>query len=822
LGSSAVETVLESHREGLAVADGAVASEGYRSPTLAGRRRERSLRRLAKKAAERAKTWLKLGRGGVGAGQAQQAPEQLGEGALREAFERSVGYGGVAFGSSGVSLSHEQLLADSARIQELFDAGHTVLKTVISFDHDYLVEQGIVLDETVPRDSQGNVRRGGYRGQVDQLKMRLAVMEGVNHMARVGGFDDLLSVMVLQVDTGHLHAHLAMVDAGRGRLAADGSQKGKLSAKEIALLRKGIDSSLDRSRTVAHLSSSVHQQRRNVSAYIRGWAHRSLGVSAQAQFVLACLPGDRRMWRASTNRKEMDKANRLVRALVEETLSKPGSPLPAALSQVEAYALERMTREGLSTQSYEGLIADGRERIIRQAMNGVYAVLAAVADDELSVRTDMLSSMSVDFEELVASLAPAGQAPSAATDASAGQFALRLRAYSERSERHRELRRDYLLRARAWESAKEAGRAAPGSEAMFEHYLVEADYHGRCLSKYQHYLDLSMAEMNEWPKQWREVEDYGRRLAGLRALRNDKSLPKMKEPSAAEALGRELYGQHGGALLAAIGAEGRAGRAVIDDRLERMQTRYDRMVSDLLESWRQVGPAVAIRFAEPGAEPEQGERVVSEGDAGSWEQSAGVEGSTGSAVLVRAAPQHGFEEVKGLDMHELGLDWSTDQAVGRRTLGRFTAMAHRREDAAVAAQAWMIETGQGELVEPELGDALGDVARMVATASSISETGVLGSRLAQAAQQARQRRARRAVELAAEQERAANEALDELLAEAVSRDELEALILAEAAEHGRDKAVGTTVALDTGVGGAVTASVTQVVRSFDARGMLED
>lgn len=833
--ASAVEQVLEGYQEGLAVPNGRTGTHGYSAPTLAARRRERSVRRLASRAARRAKSWVST-RAFTKSGKRGEPVPEVGRAALEEAFAKSVGYGGAAFGHNGVSLSDEQLRADSANLQELFDGGRVVLKTVLSFEHDYLVQMGCV-PEGMDLRSDGRPARGGYRGNLDQLKLRLAIMEGLAQMERVGSFGSLRYVGVIQVDTSNVHCHLAMVDTGEGRPAVDGRQRGKLSAREMALLRRGVDASLSKNLAVRHLASGVNHQRRSVSAYIRGWAHRSLSVSAQAQFVLACLPEDRRLWRASTNRVEMAKPNRLVRELVEEHLAEPGSPMPTAMAQVLEYASTRMLREGLTQAEHDRLVADGRERIVRQAMNGVYAVLATVADDEFTTSTALLSTMSMDFEELLGHhrrLDPARD-----ENAELGRFAMRLRSFSERCDRHRRLRTENLLKARSWEVAAERGQAAPGSEAMYRHYLTEADYHGKVLSKYQHYLDLATASMDGWDAQWARAEAYGRRLAGLRALRADGSIAKMKDPGAAEALGKSLYGQSGGALLAATGAQGRAGRAMIDDRLERMTTRYERMVADLLESWRAKGPAVSVRALAPGESPETGERLISAGDrevyrrAGSDRTSQASEADSGAvatdlrrpgvAVVAHASPEHDFELVKGLDMHELGLDWGTDQEVGPRTAERFVEMSRRRVESIVEARYWMESTGQQDQVADELGPQLRDIEAMQEIAARVRATRVLESKLAQAARRLQVRReaarAEREQRLADEH---AEELLDELLSEAVARDELEAMILAEARTHERSKRRGLTVSLDSGVGGAINASVDEVVRAFDARGVLGD
>lgn len=806
--ADAVESMLADHRTGAATISGAGRTSGYDAPTLAGRRIQRSARRALEK---------------VRRAVSGTAREQVGPAELKSEFAAAQGDGGVAFGHNGVSLSHERLHSDAKQIQELFDSGHTVMKTVLSFDHDYLLAQGLVPREMELDPETGAPRRGAYRGQLDQLKLRLAVMAGLTRMCRVGDFDDLKYVGVIQVDTSHVHVHLAMVDAGHGRRASDGTQKGKLSAREMGLLRSGLDSSLDRHRKIEHLASGVGAQRRSVSAFVRRWAYESLGVSARAQFILACLPEDRGLWRASSNSKAMAKANRLVRDLVEEFLAQPGSPMPQALDQVHQYAEHRRTKEGLSKTQHDQLVTEGRERIVQQAMNGVYSVLSAVADDELSVQTPMMSSMSEDWAQLVEQVSAEQLGATAAgrkTEISTGHFALRLRAYSERLDRHQTLREQMLLKARSWEDAAAIGRTAPGSETMHRFYLTEADYHARCVSKYQHYLDMGGARFSEWSQQWRTVEEYGRKLTGLRALRADKSIPKMNDVNAAEKAGLELYGQGGGGRLAQTGAEGRAGRAIIDGRLEKMAQRYSTMVDDLVESWRKSGSPVRVTTVEPGTETVAGQMLL---PGGRTDGPALHIHEPGAHVVVSALPEHKFELVKGVDMHELGLDWSKDQQVGPRTAARFADVARARSEAVEAAQEWMVASGQSAEIPDELGSAMADIEAMRERAGLVQSSGRLPSLLAAAADRARQLRLRLRTEL---------EALARTGASAVGRDtelhapaglrrDLEAE-LAEQARGRSPKRKGATARLDTGLGGAINASMDVAVSEYRVDRAAED
>src|SRR5699024_3867657 len=104
--------------------------------------------------------------------------------AAKTEMRQAQGEGGLAFGYGSVSLSDEQLQAASKDLQQHFESGKTVMKTVLSFDEDYLKRRGIVGE-----DFHCTIR-GDYRGHIDQMKLRMAIMHGMDRMAAgSGGFD---------------------------------------------------------------------------------------------------------------------------------------------------------------------------------------------------------------------------------------------------------------------------------------------------------------------------------------------------------------------------------------------------------------------------------------------------------------------------------------------------------------------------------------------------------------------------------------------------------------------------------------------------------
>lgn len=625
----------------------------------------------------------------------ESAVERAGisRGAAKHEMRQAQGDGGVAFGHGSVSISDEQLRAASKDIQQHFENGKTVLKTVLSFDEEYLRKHKIV-DEDFHCEA-----RGDYRGHIDQMKLRMAIMHGLERMGSgPSGFDDLRYVGVIQVDTEHVHCHLAMVDGGRGQVTKNGTQRGKLLDRHKSRLRRGVDAWLDAKQAVAHLSSATGYERRNVTTFIKRWAHERIRAESLPQFLLACLPADRTLWRAGSNDARMRKANQLVTELVKEQLDRSGSPMPEAMERIVDYANERRRKESLSTEEWQKLVERGRTQIMERAVNGIYQTLRAMPESELRMRTPMLEVMGMDYQQM-AVLAADRRGDNENAEADLVSFGFRLRTYASRLQHHREKAGIYRDLARQWEEAEKADEAAEDSRPLYDFYHFEESYHRRLVSKYRHFQPF-LGDAGQWYKQQRELATYGQRLLSLMALRADASLQRMKDSEEAENLGRRIYDQPGGRLL----TEDKSGRAVLDARIRTMKQSYDQKLDGLRADLASSGLVLRV-----GSHAE--DQASTETDAV----------STDFEIVAGAA--YDFNEVKALDLHHLGYDFVTDVEIGPHARQNFIETTGDRRRLLLAAMDYLDQSGQAEAI-PDL--PVDDVAAMTRVSRELTSQQTAG------------------------------------------------------------------------------------------------
>lgn len=603
------------------------------------------------------------------------------------------GQGGVAFGYGQPSLSDEGVRRASADIQRLFDEGHTVMKTVLSFSPEYLIETGVVPKGFVAQ------KKGDYRGHIDQMRLRMAIMHGLERMGH--RFDDLRYVGVIQVDTLHVHCHLAMVDAGRGRTVRTSKgvqQKGKLTSTDISTLRRGVDSWLDENQHVAHMSSAVGYERLNVAAFVKRWAHKKVLEESLPQLLLACLPADKTLWRYGSNRSEMRRANSVATELVTELLNQEGSPMASAMLAVETYASRRAQREGLDERSRQALIQRGYNTIMERGVNGLYQVLASLPPEVTRVRTPTLDAMSQDVESLMAAHAKRVKTQAAGVSAEDDLvgFSLRLRSYGSRLREHNTQREMWRHLASDWESGFQAGVVSQTSEPMHRLYLEEEEYHARCVSKYRSLLGplATGVDGESSDKEWKEslslVDRAREGVFGLEALLTDRSIPKMKDANEAERLGLASHGVSGGRLLVAGGS---AGRQTLRRRLEKARDTLGSRMADLVSTLS--GKGLVIKAVDDTQE------------------------SSDAALAVVSGERWSLSQTKGMDLHDVRSDTVVDMALGRHTAQGFVQWARHRQRLVDEARTYLEQSGQSDIVESVL--PLGDVRRMNKVADDLEQ-----------------------------------------------------------------------------------------------------
>lgn len=562
---------------------------------------------------------------------------------------------GVAFGSYNascgfdISMSREKVKDISKRIQNAYENGKTVLKTVVSFTHEYLQERGVVPSGFEPDGP------GSYRGNVDQMKLRRAISRGVEAMSR--DFDDLAWIGVIQVDTNHVHCHLCLVDEGEGQKAIDGTQKGKLSKAQMIRFRRGLDNELIDLVPLRQLSQDITCARQNVKTLVRDKCHVLASKQNALQMIKAVLPEDRSLWRAGSNSEEMRRANVLTREYVEKIFQSESNVYQQAMMAIGDYAKKRAESGMEGEYNERGIIERNRERMIHECMNTVYDVIKDIPEEEFSVSTPMLDIMSVDYDSLAAHFQE-----NASVDKSDSivEFGLRLRTYSSRLDYHKKQKNMYRQAVSTYDrQVSQSSNVDPKSIALRQFYAIEEEYNLMLMNKYQHFLAFFPPE-EDYEEEFELLTKKRKQYLLMEQLINDEAFKLLNSSEEAEMYGRQTYGIRGGYL--AFGSPN-----VYEQILDARKSEYEYALRDFSSHIEDSGMSVD---------------TTDEG-----------------LLVVKKKLSFDFDTVKALDLHHMDYDFPFDIEVSHKCVNDFQVATDVRYEAFKKAERYLIGSGQADRVQ---------------------------------------------------------------------------------------------------------------------------
>lgn len=152
---------------------------------------------------------------------------------------------GVAFTLNNTAISRQETLRLADVVEDYFKEGNRAIQQmVISFSPEYLVEQGIVDENTVV------FKKGDYQFEYDDIRLRHAIRQGVQTLTDLENYRDPQMVAAIQHDTLHLHAHVVVYENHPELARMRGKEeKGVVKESSFNYLTDSIDRHLTMSKS---------------------------------------------------------------------------------------------------------------------------------------------------------------------------------------------------------------------------------------------------------------------------------------------------------------------------------------------------------------------------------------------------------------------------------------------------------------------------------------------------------------------------------------------------------------------------------------------
>lgn len=154
---------------------------------------------------------------------------------------------GVAFTLDSTAISRNETLALADHVEELFQRGNRAIQQMVfSFSPDYLIESGVVPEETEV------LYKGAYRYRYDDVRLRQAVQAGVHAMCEHEKYANPQMAAAIQSDTMHLHVHAVVWEDGINYSRRRGKEeKGVIKGSSLNRCSSHIKRSLESTRDLS-------------------------------------------------------------------------------------------------------------------------------------------------------------------------------------------------------------------------------------------------------------------------------------------------------------------------------------------------------------------------------------------------------------------------------------------------------------------------------------------------------------------------------------------------------------------------------------------
>lgn len=458
------------------------------------------------------------------------------------------GRDGILFGSNGLSYSEDELFQAAKDTQKAVDNGHIVIMPVISFEHEYLVERGII-----PKDTPKATKAGDYRGKVDQLKLRQGITKMMDAMHREMGFSEPIWTGSIQTDTKNVHAHITTVESGTPKdkrlkkvfktreekrpdmkwlteqtddyemtineglieYVKDGEtlarqttsqkghpkfytatvktdeeeyvEKGMITEKTRLKMRNAMDRELQATKDIRPYVKEIGERRKLTKDLTsRVVLYNDTSVE-KLQQLIAALPESKKAWRASSKRKDMQRPNELANELVDDIWTRLNKTieLDSFDESVKDYITVRTADEKLTQEKQDELYQGAYSRLREESINSIYKTAKTVKDKDKTVKRTKYSVKAASTEALQNEIEDMHDRKARGYDGAV------LNEYRERSYESRF--KDAVYESNRYQQSIEEyntlsalGKTSEDSKVVQNHYRLEYVYHRKRADKYSY------------------------------------------------------------------------------------------------------------------------------------------------------------------------------------------------------------------------------------------------------------------------------------------------------------------------------------------------
>lgn len=498
---------------------------------------------------------------------------------------------GVLFGNEGLSYTDDMLKEAAAKTQKAADEGHVAMLPILSFSHEYLKKHNIIPDDMEePKEAgayKGKVDQLKLRQAVSDMmfkmhqdmgfsdpewtatiqldtkhvhvhattiettqskpkRMKLVKDSKSKYLPDMNWKDNDRTTpyeerfdnrgLTTYVRSGKVVATQKVTKKGQPKFKKVSEptgqmirvEKGMINDKTKDRMRYSLTRSLTKTRDIRPYVNQITNKRQLTKTMTRTTAFYNAVTAEKLQVLQASLPNNKKMWRADSNAKAMDRPHEIVNDIVDDlwTRHDNGVRLKDFDNAVIDYIDARQSDEQFDDEMRQDLYQNAYMRLRRETINGIYQDMKKLKDKDKKVEIPKYSIKATSTEALqneIVDMHSDNHQPRVFDNLILNEQ--RQRGYNDRFKDSFYKANHYKKEIQKYDYLDNQNLTSEDSKVVREHYLKEYQHNVRVSDKYA-YINMG-PESGISKERFEEVKgsdlvdmlyDYG--------PKDDRSIPK--------------------------------------------------------------------------------------------------------------------------------------------------------------------------------------------------------------------------------------------------------------------------------------------------------
>lgn len=461
---------------------------------------------------------------------------------------------GVMFGNRGLSYS-DNTVKEAARVtQKASEEGHMTMIPLISFSHQYLVDKGIVeedMEEPVEDgEYKGKIDQLKLRQAITDMMNKMHQDMGFNKpewTATIHLDKQHVHAHLTTVETGepkekrmmwvdkeqpekvprmkwHVNDKTSLYETSldnngfmkykrNNEIVAEQErtkkgnpkwminnkkgpekvleERGKIHESTKAKMRNRLNRSLDQTKDIKPFVKDIREKEMLTKNLTISTIEYNNVTAKKMQALQIALPENKKMWRAGSNAKDMERAHEIANEIIDDiwTRHKNGVGLDDVETSINAYIDTRQYDEKFSDDYRETLYSTEMNKLRQQSINALYkTVKENVKEEDKNVEMPVQSIKAADSETLKSEIARNlnDKSNNSTNYNNMIQFEYRNREYGNRYKKARYEAYNFNNELNRYDELDKRNQTTNESKVVREYYQKELKYHTNIRDKYDY------------------------------------------------------------------------------------------------------------------------------------------------------------------------------------------------------------------------------------------------------------------------------------------------------------------------------------------------